>query len=224
MRVHVQHCIAIVLVLLSLAGCGATPTAPIASGGHVDELVPPTVSVRGSKNQVVLMYAGHTTTYSITFTNTGTEHSTYRLAADAPASPRGWIALAQPLPEEITLDPDTQFAIPVTITVPLTASVGMRDTFAIEAHTTGEVYTHDTANVSVRVRVHSVAHPLIPTPRSARCSTATTWCGVSTAKRPQRHATQQLASRDLCILAMPVIAATTSLLWLVKQRAFRQIT
>lgn len=151
MYVRLQICVAIVLVLLSMVGCASAPSRPVA-GVHVDDISPMPYDVLGTKNQIVMAYPGYSTTYHMTITNTGTERNTYRLVAATPTSPLGWIALLQPLPNEITVDPDAEFRIPVSITVPLTATVGTRDMFEINIYQPGGDFLQDVADVSVKVR------------------------------------------------------------------------
>lgn len=116
------------------------PSFPYQRQAHDVLLIKGTRSVR----------PGTVTTYPETIHNTGALIDTYTVTAQSPTSPRGWID-PRALPLTITLAPDQTSTISFPITVPLTASVGMEDTLAINAVNHAGIKAYDSATIRVQV-------------------------------------------------------------------------
>lgn len=116
-----------ILLCLFTTACTPTPTPSSQGGIPVDRIHLSAPMLRS--DHIELTVAPGTTTASLLHVeNIGSGHQTYTISTQ---STYGWVALESLPPATITLGANESYAFPLHVTVPMTATSSMRDTFEI---------------------------------------------------------------------------------------------
>ncbi len=92
---------------------------------------------------------GETTSYPMVVENIGKGSETYVIST---TSQLGWVEPEMPLPATITLGTGESLTFPLRVTVPLTATPGMEDSFVMKFLRQADLYHDSMAILDVRIK------------------------------------------------------------------------